>query len=130
VHNIPTLKTWVGFASIWTIINLPGLLSHNIDIISWIEGILSSFDYPKFRGLFRYCRIKPPAFEYDWPRCFFTMVLELIYFFNCAIIVLLLSAGRNYAGRIYSGIRGLCIGPTLLVACCVKAISIHIISVK
>ena len=125
MHNIPTLKTWVGFASIWTIINLTGLLSHNIDIISWIEGILSSFDYPKFRGLFRYCRIKPLAFEYDWLRCFFTMEFELVYFFNCAIIVLLLLTGRKY-----SGIGGPWIGPTLLITCCVKAISIHVISVK
>jgi hypothetical protein len=120
---------WVGFASIWTIIILLGLLSHNIDIISWIEGILSSFDYLKFRGLLRYCRIKPLAFEYDWPRCFFTMVFELVYFFNYAIIVLLLSVGRNYSRNKYSGIRGPWIGPTLLIACCVKAISIHVESI-
>ena len=53
------------------------------------------------------------------------MEFELVYFFNCAIIVLLLSAGRNY-----SGIHGLCIGPALLIACCVKAISIHVITNK
>jgi hypothetical protein len=121
---------WVGFASIWTIINLPGLLSHDIDIISFIEEILSSFDYPKFRGLSLYCRFKPLAFEYDRLRCFFTTVFELIYFFNCAIIVLLISVGSNYSGRKYSGIRGPCIGSALLVACYVKAIAIHVISVK
>jgi hypothetical protein len=58
------------------------------------------------------------------------MVFELVYFFNCAIIVLLLSAERNYSGRKYFGIHGQWIGPTLLVAYCVKAISIHVISVK
>ena len=61
MHNIPTLKTWVGFARIWTIINLPGLLSHNIDITSFIEGILSIFDYSKFRGLSLCYRFKPLA---------------------------------------------------------------------
>ena len=116
---------WVGFASIWTIINLCGLLSHNIDIFSWIEEILSSFDYPKLMGLSRYCRIKPLAFEYDRIKCFGTTVVELVYFFNCPIILLLISARRKY-----SGIRGPWIGTTLLVPCCVEAISIHVISVK
>jgi hypothetical protein len=58
------------------------------------------------------------------------MVFELIYFFNYAIIVLLLSARHNYSGRKYFGVHGPWIGPTLLVACSVKAISIHVISVK
>jgi hypothetical protein len=93
MHNIPTLKTWVGFASIWTIIILPSLLSHNVDIISWIEGILSSFNYPKFRGLSCYCRIKPLAFEMKitaidrpTPICFLGEQIERIgcRLMNCA----------------------------------------------
>jgi hypothetical protein len=87
--------------------------------------ILSSFDYPKFMGLSRYCRIKPLAFEYDRIKCFGTTVVELIYFLNTPIIFLLISAGRKY-----SGIHGPWIGTTLLVPCCVEAISIHVISVK
>jgi hypothetical protein len=100
-------------------------LSHNIDIFSWIKGILSSFDYPKFMGLSRYYMIKPLAFEYDRIKCFGTTIVELVYFFNCPIILLLISAGRKY-----SGIHGLWIGTTLLVPCCVEVISIHVISVK
>jgi hypothetical protein len=47
-----------------------------------------------------------------------------------AIIALRLLMLLNYSRRKYSSIGGPWIGPTLLVACCVKAISIHVISVK
>jgi hypothetical protein len=35
VHNIPTLKSFVGLAWVREIINLYGLLSHNVDIVAW-----------------------------------------------------------------------------------------------
>jgi hypothetical protein len=53
------------------------------------------------------------------------MILELVYFFNSSIIVDLIKAGRKN-----SETCGSSIGPTLLVACCVKAISIHVITSK
>jgi hypothetical protein len=60
-------------ARVWHIINLHGLLSHNIDIFSWIDGILMNLDQPKIRGPSRYSRMKPMAFEYDRIKRFETM---------------------------------------------------------
>jgi hypothetical protein len=57
-------------------------------------------------GPFRYSRIKPLAFEYDWLRCLYTMEFELIYFINYAIIVHRLLVMRNYSRRKYSGFGG------------------------
>jgi hypothetical protein len=65
------------------------------------------------------------AFEYDRIKRFATMKLEFIYFFNSSIIL-----GPIKAGHKNSEICGSSIGPTLLVACCVKAISIHVIAGK
>jgi hypothetical protein len=77
------------------------------------------------RGPSRYFRIKPMTFEYDRIKRFTTMKLEFIYFFNSSIIIDPIKVGhKNY------GTCGCSIGPTLLVACCAKAISIHIITGK
>ena len=65
------------------------------------------------------------AFEYDGIKRFGTMKLEFVYFFNSSIILDLINVGRKN-----SGTCGSLIGPTLLVACCVKAISIHVITGK
>jgi hypothetical protein len=65
------------------------------------------------------------TFEYDEVKSFGTMKLEFIYFFNSSIIVDPILVGRKN-----SGTCGSSIGPTLLVAYCVKAISIHIITSK
>lgn len=65
------------------------------------------------------------TFEYDWFQSFGTMKREFVYFFDSSIVLdPIVSWGKN------SGICGSSIGPTLLVPCCVKAISIHVISGK
>jgi hypothetical protein len=53
------------------------------------------------------------------------MKREFIYFFNSFIILDPINVGHKN-----SGICGSSIGPTLLVPCCVKVISIHIITGK
>jgi len=75
------------------------------------------------RGLSHFVRIKPMAFEYDRLKRFATMKYEFIDFFNYAIILDPIKACRTNSGICCSSI-----GPTLLVAFCVKAISIYIIS--
>jgi hypothetical protein len=77
------------------------------------------------RGPSCYSRIKPMAFEYDRTKRFATMKWKFVYFFNSSIVVEAISAGRRN-----SAICGSPIGPTLLVACCVKAISIHVVTGK
>jgi hypothetical protein len=69
--------------------------------------------------------IEPMAFEYDRIKRFATLKLKFIYFFKSSIILDPITAGHEN-----SGICGTSIGPTLLVSCCVKAISIHVISGK
>jgi len=65
------------------------------------------------------------AFEYDRFQRFRPMKHEFVYFFDSSIVLEpIVSYCKN------SGICGSSIGPTLLVLCCVKAISIHIISSK
>jgi hypothetical protein len=65
------------------------------------------------------------ALEYDRIKRFATIKQKFIYFFNSSIIVEAINVGRkNFA------ICGSSIGPTLLVACYVKAISIHIVTGK
>jgi hypothetical protein len=100
-------------------------LSNNIDIFPWIDEILTNFDQPKIRGTSRYCRIKPMTFEYDRLKGFGTMKFDFEDFFDSPIIIGPISAGRKN-----SGIRGSSIGPTFLMCCRVKAISIHVISSK
>jgi hypothetical protein len=64
------------------------------------------------------------TFEYDRTKRFATDDI-FIYSFNSSIIVEAISVrGKN------STICGSSIGPTLLVACCVKVIAIDVITVK
>jgi hypothetical protein len=98
-------------------------LSHNIDIISTIDGILSNFDLPNVIGSSRDIRIEPMAFEYHWFKSFGARELKLVYFFDYAIIVETIVAGRTN-----SCARGLSVRPTLLIASRAKAIAIHIIN--
>ena len=65
------------------------------------------------------------AFKYDRIKRFMAMKCEFVYFFNSSIIIEPIKGGREN-----SGICGSSIGPTLLVSCCVKAISIHVITGK
>jgi hypothetical protein len=65
------------------------------------------------------------TFEYDKSKRFAALKIKFIYFFNSSIILDPIMGGREN-----SGICGPLIGASLLVACCVKAISIHIISGK
>ena len=125
LHKVPTDKIGVFLARPWEIINLRGLLSHNIDIVASIDGILPNFNLPKLRGRSRYIRIEPMAFEYDWIKRFATFKSELVYFFDYAVVVAVIGARRTN-----SGIRGSSVWATLFVSCCVKAISIHIINGK
>jgi len=75
-------------------------VSHNIDIVSFIVGILSNFDLPNLKVFFRDIRIEPMAFEYHWLKSFGTLKFELVYLFDYAVIVLLICAGRtNSAAR-------------------------------
>ena len=65
------------------------------------------------------------AFKYDRIKRFAAMKREFVYFFNSSIIIEPIKGGREN-----SGICGSSIGPTLLVSCCVKTISIHVITGK
>jgi hypothetical protein len=65
------------------------------------------------------------AFEYHWSKRFETMKIELIYFFHSSIILDLVKPGRKD-----SRTRGFSIGPTLVVACCVKMVSFDVIPRK
>jgi hypothetical protein len=65
VHNRPTLKSLVALACVWQIINLHGLICHNKDIFSLIDGIMSNLNLTNIRAPFRQLRIEPVAFEHD-----------------------------------------------------------------
>ena len=65
------------------------------------------------------------AFKYERIKRFAAMKREFVYFFNTSIIIEPIKGGSEN-----SGICGSSIGPTLLVSCCVKAISIHVITGK
>jgi hypothetical protein len=123
VHKVPTLEIIILLARPWEIINLCGLLSHNIDIISMIHAIMSNFDLPNLRCSSDGIWIEPMASEYNYIERFCTLKRELKYFFNYAIIVAIIGAGRTN-----SGIRGASIGPTLLITSRVKAIPIDIVN--
>ena len=75
------------------------------------------------RGPSHFVRIKPMSFEYDRLKRFATMKCEFIDFFNYAIILDPIKGCRTNSGICCSSI-----GPTLLVASCVKAISINVIT--
>jgi hypothetical protein len=65
------------------------------------------------------------TFEYDRIKRFAALKLKFIYFFNSSIILdPIMVVRENY------DICGPSIGPTLLMSCCVKEISIHVISGK
>jgi hypothetical protein len=70
-------------------------------------------------------RVKPMTFEYHWIKMFGSMKIEFIYFFNSSIILDLVKANRKA-----SKTCGFLIGPTLVVACCAKTISINVIPRK
>jgi hypothetical protein len=63
------------------------------------------------------------AFEYHWLKIFGTPKVELVYFFNYAVIVLLICAGRTN-----SRASGFAVRTILLVASGAKAIAIDIIN--
>jgi hypothetical protein len=64
LHNLPTLKVIFALADVWKVLNLHGLLGHNVYIGSWIHGIRSNFDELDCRGPSSTFRIKPMTFEY------------------------------------------------------------------
>jgi hypothetical protein len=61
-------------------------------------------------------------FEYYWSKRFGTIKIEFIYFFDLSKIIDLVKAGRKD-----SKTRCFSIGPTLVVAYCVKTVSIDVI---
>jgi hypothetical protein len=65
------------------------------------------------------------AFEYDRIKRYAATKVEFVYFFNSSIILDPITVVRTN-----SGICGSSIEPTLLVSCCVKAISIDVITSK
>jgi hypothetical protein len=62
------------------------------------------------------------TFEYHWSKRFETIKIELIYFFDSSKIIDIVKAGRKD-----SRTRCFPIGPTFVVVCCVKTISIDVI---
>jgi hypothetical protein len=65
------------------------------------------------------------TFEYHWNKRFGTIKIEFIYFFNSSIKLDIVKLGRKD-----SRTRGFSIGPTLVVACCAKTVSIDVIPRK
>ena len=123
VHNSPTLKSLVALARVWQIINQNGLVRHNKDIFCLIDGILSNLDLTNIRAPFRWSRIEPVAFEHDETKRFRTIKWKFIDFFDYAMILEAIRARSTN-----SAVCGFSMGPSSLVACCVKVISIHIIT--
>jgi hypothetical protein len=62
------------------------------------------------------------TFEYHWSKRFATIKIEFIYFFDSSKIIDIIKAGRKD-----SRTRCFPIGPTLVVVCCAKTVSIDII---
>jgi hypothetical protein len=62
------------------------------------------------------------TFEYHWSKRFGTIKIELIYFFDSSKIIDIVKAGRKD-----SRTRCFPIGPTLVVVCCAKTVSIDVI---
>jgi hypothetical protein len=62
------------------------------------------------------------TFEYHWSKRFGTMKIEFIYFFDSSKIIDVVKAKRKDS-------RTCCflIGPTLVVVCCAKTVSIDVI---
>jgi hypothetical protein len=61
------------------------------------------------------------TFEYHWSKRFGTMKIEFIYFFDSSKILDLVKVGHKD-----SRTHCFSIGPTLVVACCAKAVSIGV----
>jgi hypothetical protein len=84
---------------------------------------MSNFDYPEIRMCSsHHLRVKLMKFEYHWSKRFGTIKIELIYFFDLSKIIDIVKAGRKDS-------RTPCfpIGPTLVVVCCAKTVSIDVI---
>jgi hypothetical protein len=62
------------------------------------------------------------AFEYHWSKRFVTIKIEFIYFFDSSKIINIIKAGRKDPRT-----RCFLIGPTLVVVCCAKTVSIDVI---
>jgi hypothetical protein len=62
------------------------------------------------------------TFEYHWSKRFGTMKIEFIYFFDSSEIIDIVKAGCKD-----SRTRCFLIGPTLVVVCCAKTVSIDVI---
>jgi hypothetical protein len=62
------------------------------------------------------------TFEYHWSKRFGTMKIDIIYFFDSSKIIDIVKAGRKN-----SRTRHFSIGPTLVIACCAKMVSIDVI---
>jgi hypothetical protein len=62
------------------------------------------------------------TFEYHWSKRFGTIKIEFIYFFDSSKIIDIVKAGRKD-----SRTRCFPIGPTLVVVCCAKTVSIDVI---
>jgi hypothetical protein len=62
------------------------------------------------------------TFEYHWSKRFGTIKIEFIYFFDSSKIIDIVKAGRkDFRTHCFS------IGPTLVVVCCAKTVSIDVI---
>jgi hypothetical protein len=70
----------------------------------------------------RHIRVKPMTLKYHWSKRFGLMKIEFIYFFNSSIILELIKPGCKN-----SITCGFSIGPTLVIACCAKTVSIRVI---
>jgi hypothetical protein len=64
------------------------------------------------------------TFECHWSKRFGTIKIELIYFFDSSKIIDIVKAGRKD-----SRTRCFPIGPTLVVVCCAKTVSIDVIPI-
>jgi hypothetical protein len=62
------------------------------------------------------------TFEYHWSKRFGTMKIEFIYFFDSSKIINIVKVGHKD-----SRTRCFSIGPTLVVVCCAKTVSIDVI---
>jgi hypothetical protein len=72
--------------------------------------------------LSRHLRVQPMTFEYHWSKRFGTIKIEFIYLFDSSKIIDIVKAGRKD-----SRTRCFPIGPTLVIVCCVKTVSIDVI---
>jgi hypothetical protein len=62
------------------------------------------------------------TFEYHWSKRFGTIKIELIYFFDSSKIIDIIKAGHKDSRTRYFPI-----GPTFVIVCCAKTVSIDVI---